>query len=153
MQELEYVGYKELWKAAVVELRDMGLDYGDSLTHDQLYQIIGVPNPATLRDFVQIRQAQMAYLHNMDRIKRVLLEEDHMDMQNVRGEGYTIVKPEDQTAVAIDDMTASIRRVLGQTERRINYIDMSLLTDEQRKENTDARAKLSFFRKSARALA
>lgn len=150
MRALEYVGYKEYWKAAIVKMREDGLTYGDIITHEEMYNLIGVPMPEKLTGFRDIKQAQLAYIHNVEKIRRELLEEDQMDMQNVRGIGYQIVNPNEQTSKAMGDMMADIKRVLRRTAGRIGFVDLARLSAEEQRENTDARARLSFFRKSVR---
>ncbi len=150
MSELEYVKYKDYWKAAIIELREMGLSYGDRITHEDMYALLGIPRPKDLRSFDDIKKSQLAYVHNVECIRRELLEDDQMDMQNVRGFGYEIVKPEVQTQKAVGDLMDEIKRAMRKTAKRISYVDMSQLSAEEQRENTDARARLSFFRKSMR---
>lgn len=150
MQSLEYVSYKDYWKAAIVKMRDDGLSYGDTISHRDMYELLGIPMPENLTQFQDIKQAQLAYIHNVDCIKRELLEEDQMDMQNVRGIGYQIVHPSEQTGKAMGDMMADIKKALRRTVKRISFVDFAQLTAEEQRENTDARARLSFFRKSVR---
>lgn len=146
MEVLQYPNYSQLWKSALKDPRIAGLSYGDTISHQELRELIGLPDPAYLDNFTDIQTAQLAYVYSMDHIKKALLEDECKDLQSTRGVGYTVVHPGEQTKLAVDECEDKLKKLLRKTVKRVSFVDHTQLTDEQRKENTDALARMSFFR-------
>lgn len=148
MELLQYPDYKDLWKSALAILRTAGIQPGHVITHQQMRSLIGLPDPASLNSYDEIKTAQLAYVYSVEKIRNALLQDDCIDLQNERKVGYVYVQPGEQTAVAMEDMQEGMKKVLRKTARRVSFVDHNALTMEERKENADALARLSFFRKT-----
>lgn len=142
---LQYPDYKDLWKPVLAELRARGLAPGDKISHAELRELFGVPDPEQMDSFAEIQQAQFAYLHNVSQLRQALLEEDCVYLRNEHGFGYVYIPPQEQTEVAVADLKASIRKAVRTSARQLAHIDYTALTAEKRRENLDARAWASFF--------
>lgn len=138
------------WKEAVERFMEQGFKPGEPILHSWFYAAFGLLMPQECGSIHAAQQAQLRYLANMDGLKSALLEEHNIALRAVRGVGYEIVPPQDQTAWAMTEVRADLRRALRTGTARLAFIQADALTDDQRKENMDARAKLSFFRKESR---
>jgi hypothetical protein len=64
----------------------------------------------------------------------------------VKGVGYSAGPPEAQTGTAMNLRTREIKASLHKLAREVTNVNQALLNDSQRKENTDAIAKLGALR-------
>lgn len=138
------------WKDAVVAFLEEGFAPGSVVTHDWLYGHFGVLPPSKCKGYEAIRSSQLMYLQHLECFKRELLEEHQIALSAARGKGYYVVPPSEQTLWAEETMKADLRKALRTGKNRLVNIRMDELSDEQKKENLDARARLSFFRKQTR---
>lgn len=138
------------WKNAVELFIESEFEAGKVISHEWFYAAFGLIMPQLCETVITAQQSQLRYLSNMDGLKSVLLEEHNIALRAVRGIGYEIVPPKDQTAWAMSEARADLRKALRVGSARLTFVQADALTDEQRKENMDARAKLSFFRRENR---
>jgi hypothetical protein len=136
------------WRQAEVDLIAAGLAYGSLITDEWLDAAFGIKPPQTI---AEAERAQLVRLSQRESLRESLLENHSMLLSRVTGVGYSVVPPELQTKVAVEQRTKEIRAALHKLAREISFVNTALLSDEQRKENSDAQAKLgglrSLFRK------
>lgn len=131
------------WRQAEVELLANGATYGSLVTTDWLREAFGIKEAATV---AQYQRNELVMLRQTQALSESLLENHRMMLVPVRGVGYTIVPPEKQTAVAMDRRTKEIKQALMKMAREISFVNVEKLTDAQRKENSDAQAKIGALR-------
>jgi hypothetical protein len=87
-----------------------------------------------------------------------LLSDHQVALSNVKGVGYQIVRPPEQTAWAEDQGDAELKKALRKRRDRLVNVNMTSLTQDERRQNADALARLgalagmaqrTFERKSA----
>ena len=139
------------WKQAVQDfLREFG--YGDLVPLDWLEGRFGLPSLSDSRRMTpdQYRERQFEWLGNIEAFKDCLLKEHQVCLQSVRGRGYRWVPPHEQTDFAVREFEKDARRVFRQTGNKLRNLRHTELTDDQRRANLDATAKLSTLAGMAR---
>ena len=132
------------WKQAVEDVISE-FEYGSVITHEWMESRFGMPTIADNQRLTseQFRERQFEWLANVESFKSELLKEHQICLQSVRGQGYRWVPPNEQTGFAIKEFEASAKKVFraaGQKLRSLRHLE---LTDEQRRTNMDAQAKVS----------
>lgn len=132
------------WRQAASDLlQEFG--YGDLIPLDWLEGKFGMPSLTDSHRMTaeQFKERQFEWLANVEAFKDFLLKEHQVCLQSVRGKGYRWVPPHEQTALAVRDFERDARRVFRQTGSKLRNLRHTELTDEQRRANLDATAKLS----------
>lgn len=135
------------WRQAVQDFL-AEFRYGDLITHQWLAEHFGMPTigeSSTLSAY-EFRERQFEWLANIEAFKSELLRDHQICLQSVRGEGYRWVPPHEQTSVATEAFEREAGKVYRTAAQRLKNVRVSELTEEQRKENFDAVAKLSAMR-------
>lgn len=127
------------WKQAESDLLAEGLRPGQVITREWLESAFGI-KPAN--DIAQYKKNELVFLRQFTDLRDSLLETHALMLRPLVGVGYQVVLPENQTAVAMRDRTNEVRAALGKLAREISHVRHEALTDAQRKENTDAVAKV-----------
>lgn len=141
-----------MWKQAVQDAKEQ-FTYGDMITMDWLNQAFGIKRleRGTAEEF---QKQQFDFLAAMDAFRDQLLEEHRMALSNVRGQGYRVLEPKEQTEFAMSEMRRRVRGEIRKAASRLHYVEHTLLSDDERKRNNDAMGKLaalqSFTRKTLR---
>jgi hypothetical protein len=136
------------WRQAIRDFLAAGFEPGDVVPHDWLEAHFGMEavdseQAMTLAEF---QGRQFVWLKNMDAFRTELLEKHQVFLSNVHAEGYRIVPPVEQTALAQDKFETEAKRAYRRAAVTLRNVKLCELTDEQRRENTDAIAKLSMLR-------
>jgi hypothetical protein len=127
------------WRQAARDLAST-FSYGDVVTLDWLSEAFMLPAPKTIK---QYRAHQFAFLHHLDALRQELLEQHQLALRNIRGEGYEVVHPNNQVDFAWTTAFTRVRRELGKLASNITHIRHHELSDDKRREHSDAQAKLS----------
>lgn len=132
------------WRQAVQDFLST-FKYGDLVSHDWLEAHFGM---LTIEDSERLtanafRARQFAWLANIEAFKHELLTTQQVCLESVRAEGYRWVPPHEQTNFAAKQFERDAGRVFRTAGHRIKNVRLGELTDEQRRENADAAAKLS----------
>lgn len=132
------------WKQAVEELL-AEFAYGDLITHEWMERRFGMPSLDDSQRLTaeQFRERQFEWLANVEAFKSALLKDHQICLQSVRGEGYRWVPPHEQTGVAVKEFEQSARKVFRNAGNKLRNLRHLELTDEQRRSNMDAIAKVS----------
>jgi hypothetical protein len=140
------------WKQAVKDFLDGGFKEGDVITKEWLEEHFSMPalkEPMTLAEF---QARQFAWLRNTDSFRSTLLETHQIALQTIPGDGYRVVPPAEQTAIAQAKFEREATKAYRRAALTLKNVQVDKLTDAQRKENTDAIAKLSMLRGMQRAI-
>ena len=121
--------------AALSKLVTEGIHPGKIITNAWIEEALGLNKSA--KDYVWKR------LQRFEEFRGRLLVEHKIDLKNIRGQGYMVVAPEDQTRIAMDDTVRGIGKAIQKGQARVTNVDIAKLSDESRKENADAMARLA----------
>lgn len=155
-KQLEEWGFtSEGWE---IFLHKIVEEFGDGkhISHDWLKEQFGLEklqleNFESAEDFIQaFTLQQFAYMNVVDAVRWGLLEQEKMYLVNVRGEGYVIMRPEDQTQFAYDGFIADIKKaikVAGLIMNNVQPVDLM----QQAKDN-DLRAKFGVMKQMLAAI-
>ena len=128
------------WKQAVRTLLDNGLTYGSVLKRSYISELCEVPKP---KDIDDVRRYDLEVLRCITEIKDILLTAHCMLMVSDHAGNYIIIEPESQTQHAVDAGVKAIGREMKRMAMGVSFTKVDLLTDEGRKKNADAQAKIS----------
>lgn len=137
-----------VWKQAVADFLVAEFKAGDLLPHTWLeahFNMGRLDDDATLTG-QEYRERQFMWLSNVEAFKVELLERHQIYLASVFGQGYRWVPPHEQTSVTVDKFRREAQRIYRQAAGGLTHIRLEELTDEQRKLNYDATAKLSMLR-------
>lgn len=138
------------WRHALQMFRQHGFRAGELITHDWLYEAFSIQRPTSSTPKSVADRAELACLGQFNRLADALLNEDKVALTTVRGLGYRVVPPGDQTGWAEAECRAGMAKVLRQSGERIRNVDLTRLTADQRRENADAQARLAALRSVTR---
>ena len=128
------------WRHAVKVLVDRGLTFGDHVTREELLTLCRIRKPETVED---VKRYEMQALQCISEIKDTLLTAHRMYLDSDKRGGFVVVSPKDQTRVAVDKGIAAISREMRRMAMGTSFVRPDLLTDEDRRRNTDAQTKVS----------
>lgn len=136
------------WRQTVEDISTQ-FTYGDVITHDWLYEHLHIkkPNVATEEQWKKI---QFRLLNDVESIKEELLIEHQFYLDSLRGQGYRVVDPNDQTDVAWNKLRKGFRKLFSAAEKALSNVNYDLLTDDSRKSNNNKLACLSSIRLMAK---
>lgn len=133
------------WRNAAAELFTGRYSYGDVIPHDELQAALRLSKPTGLLKPEEYERWRLDLLSQLDALSDWLLEERNMCLRSIQGQGYQIVPPSEQTDYAVKQGRKRIRAELRKMGRRLSFIDTAALTVEERRQNADALARLSFM--------
>lgn len=138
------------WKQAVADFL-AGHKYGDLVSHDWLAEHFGITSLEGQRlTEAQFKRRQFDLLANVEQFKHELLTKHQIYLQPVRGSGYRWAAPAEQTALATKEFERDAGKAFRAVGQRLRNVRLHELTDDQRRENSDAVAKVSQLRGMAR---
>lgn len=132
------------WKQAAADFLSE-FKYGDMVSHAWMESRFGMPSLGDSQRMTpdQFRARQFEWLANVESFKTALLKDHQVCLQSVRGEGYRWVPPHEQTGVAVREFESNARKVFRTASKKLRNLRHLELTDEQRRANMDAIARVS----------
>lgn len=137
------------WKQAVQEFLGE-FKYGDIVSHEWLVARFGLPLPDDRMSVAAFQARQFEWLASIEGFKATLLNEHHVLLQSVRGKGYRWVPPTEQTKAATREFERDASKAFRTAGSRLKHLRVGELSDDQKRENVDAIAKLSMLRGAVR---
>lgn len=131
------------WKEALELFRAENFPYGHILTHEWLYDAFQIQMPLENTPWRIAKVTQIEYMENVIRFREALQLEDLLYLETEWKVGYRIVSPSEQTARAMALASARMNKALRGAARAVGNIRTQELSEQERRENTDARAKIS----------
>ena len=137
------------WMSLLAEIAEMYAD-GSIIKHDWLKGKFGLKELLldeyeSVKEFLKgIEIQQFAYMSLVDKLRWDLLKEYKMYLKNLRGEGYQILRPSDQTQYGYDTFVSEVKksiRIANLIMTNVQPVDMA----QQAKDN-DLRAKFGIMR-------
>ena len=131
------------WAAAAASIVIDGFGYGDEIPHSYLYAALGLEMPEPDTKFKDFNKTSMLYMEAIFKIKEYLLVEKRMALKSIKGRGFVIVAPKDQTSFALEEVEKAMKRALSQGAKRVAYTNTDMLSTEERVANANAKAKIA----------
>lgn len=140
-----------IWVEAAIQA-SREFDYGDVIPHDWLLDSLNIEQlDSGTAD--QFRKHSFDLLQKVEGFKRVMLEEHQMYLTNVRGEGYRIVNPPQQTEIAMKSLQRDLQKSIKTAVSALTNINTNLLGLDDFKNNAEAKAKIAWLsQQSSKAL-
>lgn len=96
-------------------------------------------------DFIQgLQVQQFAYMTLIDSLRWQLLEERSAYLKNIRGDGYTVLPPPEQTKYGYDEFMKTVKSAIKQADLIMNNVH-SVPIEQQARDN-DLRARCSMLK-------
>jgi hypothetical protein len=116
--------------------------YGDVVKMTDLYRMLEVE---LSKDFDQEQYENTMWLRcsRIEDLKKRLLEGHSIMLQNIRGEGYVLVMPKEQTDVVLDHMDGKIKKHMRTASKRLKHIRFDLLSEKKQQENISGRQRVA----------
>ncbi len=135
------------WKEALERFRSAleadEFKYDSIIPHEWLYDAFGLKVPDDAMPWSKAKKIQLEYMAQFVRFREAVQLEDLLYLEAERSLGYRIVPPSEQTQKAMERASIEMKKVLMQAARTIGNIRTQELSDQQKRENMDARAKIS----------
>lgn len=96
-------------------------------------------------DFIEgLQLQQFSYMSLIDTLRWKLLESERLYIRNVRGDGYVIVKPSQQTSFGFSEFLKDIKKAMRETDLIINNVRE--VSPEQQSKDNDIRARYGIMK-------
>jgi len=126
--------------------------YGDVIPHDWLLDSLAI-RPLDFGTADQFKNHSFDMLQKIEGFKKVMLESHQMFLTSVRGEGYKIINPPQQTEVAMKSLQKDLQKSIKSAVSALTNINTSLLGLDDFKSNAEAKAKIAWLsQQSSKAL-
>jgi hypothetical protein len=89
---------------------------------------------------------QFEWLRNIEAFRTELLETHQIFLSSVYGEGYRLVPPREQTAIAQERFERDAKRSYRKATNTLKHVRIGELSESERKENLDAIARIAMLR-------
>lgn len=132
-----------VWKQAADDFISAGFADGDIIPREWFEQHFEMGALKSSMKFDAYQARQIAWLENIESLRRALLDEHRIYLENVFGTGYRIVPPGEQTGATKARFEREVKKEFRRAARGLKHVRHEQLTDAQRQENMDAIAKLS----------
>ena len=127
------------WKQAIKTLLESGLTYGSILRKDDIAKLCDLVDPTTIAEKTEYDLQMLTYTQE---IKRSLLQDSNMMLATNFDGTYRVIEPKDQTAFALEHGAKSITREIRRMTEGVQYVNLTMLDSDSRRQNMDARAKI-----------
>ncbi|WP_186211645.1 hypothetical protein [Burkholderia gladioli] len=151
---MDNVTLHPIWRQAVRDVIEGDFGDGDVLTHAWLEEHFGMEK---LADDVPLTPAayqerQFEWLRNLEAFRTELLEKHQIYLTSVHGQGYRITPACEQTSIAQERFEREAKKSYRRAAEALKHIRLDQLNEAQRKENSDAIARLAMLRGMHRAV-
>lgn len=142
------------WRQAVRDFLAAGFNEGDVVSHAWLESHFGMEPVDQDKPMLPAEWSarQFAWLRNIEAFRTELLENHQVFLSSVFGEGYRLVPPREQTAIAQEKFERDAKRSYRKAATTLKHVRIGELTEAERKENLDAIARLAMLRGMHRAV-
>lgn len=127
------------WRQALNELELSGIAPGQVIEKNWLESVFGITPAQTIADAERNRAL---FRSSIWELRNSLLTKHKLMLRAIDGVGYRVIDPDKQTDIALRDRGSEVTRALGKLYEEVSFVRTDLLTDEQRKANVDAVAKV-----------
>lgn len=135
------------WKEALERFRSAleadEFTYGSIVTHEWLFDALGLQMPDDKTPWAKAKKTQLEFVAQFIRFREAVQLEDLLYLETERSLGYKICAPSEQTQKAMERCSIEMSKALKAAARTVGNIRTQELSDQQKRENMDARAKIS----------
>lgn len=134
------------WKQAAVDF--LASDFKDGVIVPKAWfeKALGLSPVVGKMTQESFQKRQLEFMSGMDGLRSFLLLNHNIYLHTVHRQGYLVAPPSEQTALSVDKFERDAISAFKNTALRLRHIRLNEMDDAQRKENTDAVAKLSMLR-------
>ena len=136
------VGLYPIEKQVALLIHD-DIGYGGEISHADLLSMLELETPEgrlTAREHQKYALTKMA---RIERLKDALLLEYNMLLEVIRGVGYRVVTPHDQTGVVMKDFEKQTSKLNKSAAQKLTCLDTTDLTDQELQENARQRGNVA----------
>jgi hypothetical protein len=127
------------WKQALADVVASQIQPGQTIDKQWLEQAFGIEPAQTV---AQHEKNHHLFRHMFWRFRSELLEQHQLMLRPIAGVGYEVINPQQQTDVALKDRGREVAWALQKLTNELTHVRHEALTDDQRKQNADALAKV-----------
>lgn len=123
---------------------------GKLISHEWLrekfgFKVLRLNEFDSLDDFLKARDVQqMSYANAVESLRWELLKQEKMYFRNIFGDGYSIIRPEEQVQYGYDEFIKDIKKAIKEANLIMSFVQPVDLS-QQSKDN-DLRAKFGVMR-------
>jgi hypothetical protein len=139
---MELLTYDDPIENALEYFGKDGFTYGSEIPEKWFWDRFRI-TPAQAAD--EQERNKMIYARYLGHLRVRLLLDKKMALRTKSGFGQEVVQPSEQTQWAMKSFQDEIIKTYGKARDRVSNIAFEKLSDSERRENSDAVAKLSFF--------
>jgi hypothetical protein len=140
------------WKRLLTAFRAHGWKDNEIVPHEWLYEHMEVDIPDDDTPFKEAKAAGFKFWGHFNYFRGMLLEEDQIDLENVRSQGWRIIPPGEQARTAWEDGVGDMERAIERMQARMRNVRRSLLNADEKRELNDYQAKTAMLRGGVRGL-
>lgn len=154
MDEVDETQLLPEWRQAVRDFLAAGFKEGDIVSHAWLERHFGMSELDESKPLLPIDWSarQFTWLRNIEAFRAELLENHQVFLSSVYGEGYRLVPPREQTAIAQERFEREAKRSYRKAANTLKHVRVGELTEAERRENLDAIARIAMLRGMHRAV-
>lgn len=136
------------WRQAVRDFLAADFKEGDIVSHAWLEGHFGMQELDENKPLLPVDWSarQFTWLRNIEAFRTELLENHQVFLSSVYGEGYRLVPPREQTAIAQERFEREAKRSYRKAATTLKHVRIGELTESERKENLDAIARIAMLR-------
>ncbi len=133
-------------------IEEIVISYSDGklISHEWLKEKFGlkqllIEDFENTEDFIRgLQMQQFSYMTLVDTLRWQLLESEKMYIKNVRGDGYTVLNPKDQTQYGYDELLKTVKQAIKEAD--VIMTNVRSVPNEQQYKDNDLRAKCSILK-------
>jgi hypothetical protein len=116
--------------------------YGSLIKKDWLIDKFSIEFPefGRKKDF---DDANFEFLQNMEGFKNIMLEDYQMHLKVVRGEGYLIVQPKEQSDIAMESLKDSVANDIRKAVKILTHINEAFLNQDDIRKRDEQQGKIA----------
>jgi len=144
--EHEHIMEYPAWREAISRLvRERRLEPEIVFDYAELYELFMIERPLPETPLGKAEKLKLQFLAQFKEFQAALLTEYQVALGNVRGIGYRIVPPADQTSWAEENGVGDMRKAIRKLSTRLTNVSLADLTIQDRRANADALARLGML--------
>ncbi|MFO1163527.1 MAG: hypothetical protein U1E60_32155 [Reyranellaceae bacterium] len=134
------------WKAGIDRFLEDGKQPGDTIEFAWLYTAFDIQPPEEAGSIEEYEKARLRYLSIFTRFREVLLEDHLVALRSVQGVGYEVVPHNKRATWAEGECNDRIFKELKKAQRRLSFVPFDQMTDDERRQHTDAMGRVGRLR-------
>ena len=138
----EKTTYMSAVENAFISFEQENFSYGDTIPTDWFWKKFYLKRS---NDYEQMSRNQILHNRYLGALRNKLLSERQMWLVPFEGVGQRIVHPKEQTEMAMKEVKSKISKEIKKASLRLSNVNVALLSQSEKRENSDAIAQMTFF--------